>query len=795
MAVLGRLQISANTRLDAPDFLSIDSYSAGDWTGFLQSIVGSDSYIIQGFEVFQPGQLISNPASSVDIVIANSSLFWPSNSEGPFFVSTSNAVNDSVTLITNATNYIEMSLTLISGAADVRALWDPDANGGLGGEFTQVVDTENYLSVVISRNNTGFSDDKMPIAKVVVNSSNIVISVTDCRDLLYRLGSGGNSPDPAHNFSWVDNPVGYSRTDTPTTMTSPTDPNVFQGADKNITTLKGLLDALMTRFKEVSGMPTWFSSGVSSQGGQISLANLFLDSQAGHSMQPDRGVTFAWSQTNDGKFRSCNATGYQAPVRWKANCGQIQWALGGSFASSLSRAFSTYTFNVSVADGQNLYLALQRDVALNNDPTVTFTNINGVTASASSASTGSFTGVAVGDFIRKKSGTTYQYYPVIEIRVNSGTLFLNGTVSGTIADNSVQYIILGVHDGAIATSSEGYRYFRSQYQTSDLVASQYGYYDTSYYWIGRRFGTMFYLRDYGDLQPGEKVEVLNDSSFSSEADVGAPDDLILNRAYNSVYDPILGYSLASGSGTLLTIYRRISDNTVGVPSDIDNSQAVPSYTIASAIGVMSDGDGIWVRLGASSGALSSGVVTGTTDNVWQVLRAINTPLRTYDNQNVFLIARKFTISGAECLFFCDGTVLSINGQYVNNNMSIQGDLIVEGSTTYNGPIIYNGAVQVNYGAVQTTNYTVQSSDYFIPFNTSANLANININLPAVSAGNKGRVLILKDVGGSCGFFNKNVSVVPSGANTIDGSNSSVTIDSSYVSITLTSDGSAGWWIS
>lgn len=674
MAVLGRLKIAPNQRLDLPDIIAFDSYSSGDWKSFLQTMVGDRPFIITGFEVYSPNTVVNTTASSVDITVSSSSLYWPIGEEGSFFVALSTAANVPVTLFTGTTNYIEMTLTLLSGASDARALWDPGANGGVGGEFSQVVDTESYLDVTISANNTGFSSDKIPIAQIVTAAvTGNINSIRDCRSLMFRLGSGGTSPDPSNSFTWLDSPAGYSRTDTPDTMAIITDENAFRGADKNITNLKDWMDAVMSRIKEMDGGPKWFKNSGALGGGSISLANLFLDSQAGHSVQPDRGVTIAWSELSDGKIRSHNAVGYSAPLVWKANFGQLSWALGGTFLTD-TRAYDVHTFEKAMADGENLYLKLLRDVALNGDPVVSFLNINSVTASVSSSSTGSFTNIAVGDFIRKASGTAFQYYEVVSLWTTIGVVYTDGTVSGTIADATVQYIVVNTHDGPIATTSEKYLYFRSQYDNTSLIASTYGYYDSSYYWLGRRLGTIFYFRDYGDLQPGEEVEVLNDSDSSGQG--GGECSLTLDRAYGSLYEPITnGYYLPGAPGTLLTIRRRVLDNTIGSPSNFDNSNALLTYTIASPIGLMDDGDGIWVRLGTTAGAVTSGDVTDiTTDNVWEIRDASDTPLKTYDNLNVFLIARKFTISAVEYLIFSDGTMMSTDGQWINNHLEVQGDL-------------------------------------------------------------------------------------------------------------------------
>jgi hypothetical protein len=650
----------------------------------MQTLVGSSSFIVKGFEVFQPETLINNPAGSIEITIANSALYWAEAEEASFYVSLPTDINQSISLITDTTNYIELSLSLSSRAPDSRAIWDPGANGGAGGEISQVVDTENYIVINVNRNNTGFSSDKIPVAKIVVNSSNIVTSITDSRNLYFRLGKGGETPDPGYTYPGVDVPTGFARADTPFTMTAPSDPNPFKGSDKNFSTDKEWKDMVMTRIKEIDGGPNWLIPGA---GGSLSLGSVYLDSQSGHSLQPQRNVSLAWSKSSDGKLRSENAVGFTLPVTWRANFGQLEWNLGGTFTSGTDRSYSTYTFEKSIADGQNLYLYLQRETDLNGDPAVTWTNISGTTASVISAGTGAFTGVAVGDYVRKKAGTIFQYYKVLEVRVSSGTPFPSGTVAGIVSDATVQYLLISTHDGPIAGAVDQYRYFRANYSEADLVASQYGFFDTNYYWLGRRFGSMFYLRDYGDLQPGEEVEVLDDSSSHEHG--GAGGELTVETAQEAVYDPGGGFSLKSGgTTTLITIRRRLLDNTIGTPSNVDNSASLLTYTIAAPVGTMNDGDTLWVRLGTTSATLASGVVTNVaTDNVWEVRDTTDAPLKSYDNRNVFMVARKFTLNSVECLIFLDGSMLSLDGQWINNHFSIEMDLFLKNKTQWSVPFI------------------------------------------------------------------------------------------------------------
>ena len=68
MAVLGRLLVSSAERLDLPDLLSIDSFVAGDFKYFIQSLVGENKpYVLKGFELIQPQDAIG--ASSISITI------------------------------------------------------------------------------------------------------------------------------------------------------------------------------------------------------------------------------------------------------------------------------------------------------------------------------------------------------------------------------------------------------------------------------------------------------------------------------------------------------------------------------------------------------------------------------------------------------------------------------------------------------------------------------------------------------------------------------------------------------
>ena len=84
MAVLGRVLFSSAERLDLPDLLSIDSYSAGDWRYFLKGLVGTDNpYVLKGFEVIDPQNAVGTQSCSIQV--ADSCVFYPGSNAGSFF--------------------------------------------------------------------------------------------------------------------------------------------------------------------------------------------------------------------------------------------------------------------------------------------------------------------------------------------------------------------------------------------------------------------------------------------------------------------------------------------------------------------------------------------------------------------------------------------------------------------------------------------------------------------------------------------------------------------------------------
>jgi hypothetical protein len=284
MAVLGRLLISSAERLDLPDLLSIDSYTAGDFQYLIETFVGATTpYIIAGFDVINPAAAIGT--ANISINIADSAMYYPGSGAGSFYYGLSpgnpNAQPLVPVLVTNATNYVYLTLTTQATAPDTRAFWDPDANGGVGDEFTEEVNTETVIQVQANVSTSAFPENTVPVA-IVVMGPTVISSIEDARPLMFRLGTGGQSPNPYNTFAWPALPTStYERTEPPTTITSGSGVNPFEGADKNILTLKEWMDAVMSKLAELGGTTYWYQSAGGGGGGgggsTLSLTSLFTD--------------------------------------------------------------------------------------------------------------------------------------------------------------------------------------------------------------------------------------------------------------------------------------------------------------------------------------------------------------------------------------------------------------------------------------------------------------------------------------------------------------------------------------
>jgi hypothetical protein len=710
MAVLARVNYTAQQRQDLHHLLLQESFSAFDMRSLITSITGtSKTYIARGLQVVGKTEL------TIQIKVADSLVFNPLDNNGSFYLGLSDDADISLTLQSSQSNiFVEAKFINVTQAPLSTAAWDPLALTGedaSGTEFSAAVDSQNVLTLVISANTIGFSTDAIPLLWASTSASSIT-ELQDRRPLLFRLGSGGSTPNPLNKYGWASSrtePV-TSGTGTGEETTSPWRSRDTSGAlnDKAFESLKDLLDAMMSRISETSGSPIWYLSGLSvSPVANISLNQTFFDT-LGHSITPSSGSSFIWKR-NPTNLALCGEgtiplTGtipshHDGLIKWQSNYSKLEWQLGGTFQSSSYRNYLSGSVRFSSPapdDKGNVYLKLEREVPKGSGASVKWANNSSYAGFASSnavsGQSGDFTGIAIGDFIRKESEGYSRYYRVMKMR-GSVTYDASPTsnpgsyidAQNYVADSLI--VALELEDVILGTpTTEPLRYFRNKYSNDDLYANQniatngYTYQDADFYWLGRRAGELFILKNYGTMQENEEATALNDASdlLGGSGDGG----LVLEHALQAYYG-VSGYTLKTGSGTLVTIHRRKKDNTVSTPNSSDNSGSLLTYTITAPVGLMTDGDELWVRLSeTTSGALTAGSVTNTTDDInntdtstnkWEIRPASTSPLKTHNNENIFLLARRTIIGGQDVLLFQDGSVLGLYGKLINENVEITGE--------------------------------------------------------------------------------------------------------------------------
>ena len=271
MAIKRRQNWLGQQRVDAPHLKSIESAVSNDFDELLSGLVTGEgkSYVVRGFKINMPGS-IGSSANGLQMIVEDSAfLHGGSNESGTFYTIPtgtpteilSSTTNDKVegSFTPNTDNYvgIEFIREVDDITTDQVYFWNPTTNV----ELTKTVPLALILGYKITITTSNFSSNVLPIAIVQTDSSNNVISITDRRPLLFRLGTAGfDSPDPFYRYPWSDGREENFYTSTSSTS----DP--FAGGDKQIPDMKTFFDVLMSSFQALKGTPYWYSE---SSGGSV----------------------------------------------------------------------------------------------------------------------------------------------------------------------------------------------------------------------------------------------------------------------------------------------------------------------------------------------------------------------------------------------------------------------------------------------------------------------------------------------------------------------------------------------
>ena len=438
MAVLGRLLISSAERLDLPDLLSIDSYTAGDFKYLLKGIIGdSKPYILKGFDVIDPLNAIGTQSCSIRV--ADSVVFYPGSNAGSFFHGLQEGHPQAEPLVPelrkNTVNYVYLTFNTFNSSIDTRAFWDPDKDGGVGGEFTQDVNTQSVLKVEVHVSTGSFPANTIPVAKVTVGPV-VITAIEDARDLMFRLGSGGISPNPFNQYQWRNLPnPSFQRSEPPIKMLAG-GVNPFQGADKNIFTLKEWMDAIMTKLRELGGTIYWYEDTST-----YSLISGFIDA---------------------------NATAFKSKGKWIHNGttpGLLTWTEDFHIKiASDQRTYIVRSSNKTLNDEQVMYLPMVRQQPFNaNDEQVSWINGQNYINTIGGA-IGLFANLSKGDYVKKINDSNDKFLRVEEFY---DAINLGGSVTTPAGARSIR--LSAAYLGT--TGNEKGRYDKGVYLGSDVVVS------------------------------------------------------------------------------------------------------------------------------------------------------------------------------------------------------------------------------------------------------------------------------------------------------------------------------------
>lgn len=338
MAIKRQQNWLGQQRVDVADLRSIESAVTNDFDVFAGKIwSGRAPLVVRGFTI-STTNAAGNPADELQLSVAAGLLmhFGASESGTIFSVDddaaaeTLSSDNEKVvgSFTADATNYIGIDLRRSEDdtTADLKQFLDANTQT----EIPKTVPTARTLSyrIIISTQPFSASSVVCPIAKVVTSTSNTVVSVTDSRKMLFRLGSGGDAPDAASSYTWQDS----DRKENAIVFEPPTsadDP--FTGGDKEITNLKDWMDAVMSRLWELGSGQFWYSPTSRDNTKIIFGPNVFVAT----------GDNFKWTLGTN-------------TLEWQDL--QVAFENSDAYYNSIADGGAQLT-----ADGQCLYVDLQRD--------------------------------------------------------------------------------------------------------------------------------------------------------------------------------------------------------------------------------------------------------------------------------------------------------------------------------------------------------------------------------------------------------------------------------------------------
>lgn len=339
--VIRQTNFLGQMRVDVPLLRAMESSVAADFDLAEGTIfAGRQGLVVKGFALTNIG--VGLAAGQIQCAVAGSVLVnFNSTESGSMFSVPADRANETISatnpkvsgaFTSSATNFIGVDLRRQADDTTSDVLQFLNATTLI--ETSKTVPLARTLDYrfVISTSDFASQPNLTPLAKVVTDASNNIVSVQDARQLAFRLGQGGDFPDRFAFFPWAggraENLIG----------------DVFSGGDKIIQSQKDWQNAVMTRMWELGGGEYWYAATADRNVNMIWLLPYFTN-----------GENFEWDGTHlhwQGiRFIFDNSTGYYNDVK-----DQVTNSVGLT----------------NLADGECIYVDLDR--------TQNFTNPSGLQA-------------------------------------------------------------------------------------------------------------------------------------------------------------------------------------------------------------------------------------------------------------------------------------------------------------------------------------------------------------------------------------------------------------------------------
>jgi hypothetical protein len=537
VAILTRPRFLPQQRLDLEDINALLAALRTDSKLYTKQLLSANNLIFKGFSVTGIG------LKQATVAMADATLVIPQNSNDfSWFTAApaeANIIIPDADLVDGVRNYVEISLQTQNNTPLTKAFWDPEANSGLGSEFNQIVATITDLSVKMIVSTGGFSGsvDRLPLCIIDTDGSGNIKTILDRRNLFGRLGTPVNINN---RYSWgarlepaytmqLNGTVGLFVAGELVTIGTET-ATVVTGGTTSIT------------FMAPSGIN--FFPGNSVTGG-TSGATATVDTISESFIGADKNLK-TQKDINDALMSEIALV--KGTPYWYQDPSISLSGIVKALESVLVQATATAKF---VWDGTNLEIT-DDNVTPAND-TLGYIRILGRTGNLS---------------LTREDGT-------------------GGTSTIAIADGQVLYVKIPTSGSrTFSASGSGDTNFQvaaiGTYQSADTT-----------YWLAYREGTRLYIRGYGELEPGEEINIGDPELEEILAAIAVNQDIETQDRNIKLIEggtvSFLGTTLTFGSDSfiqvpgLLRARNRIAAQTINLPNatsvayvDINRSGVTPA---------------------------------------------------------------------------------------------------------------------------------------------------------------------------------------------------------------------------